>query len=78
MRGLSRREFVESCPPPWVGFHLAAVSSAGGVVLEELGWETELEWENGTNVQLSKGGILSVLLECEGSAKMCSEKDGEA
>ena len=43
-----------------------------------MGLETELERENGTNLQLGKGESLSVLLELEGSAKMCSEMDAEA
>ena len=42
-----------------------------------MGLETELERENGTNLQLGKGESLSVLLEFEGSAKMCSEMDAE-
>ena len=43
-----------------------------------MGLETELERENGTNLQLGKGESLSVLLELEGSAKICSEMDAEA
>ena len=58
MIGLSRREFAEYCLPPWAGFLLAAVSSFGCVGLEEVGFETDSERENRTDLQLSKGGSL--------------------
>ena len=68
MRGLSRREFAESCPPPSTGRLPAAVSSACSVGCEHFGLEMQLEWENRTNLQLDKGESLSMLLEIEGSS----------